>query len=144
MRSLLVKMESFFFHGSFHNIFKLDTRCTYDCIGTSGKKFPKPPWEGFVHLLYLGNIQIILVIKISLSIHHNKKNGTVDQKGMSPCCMKQLAVLLVLTLTFTYVNMRGPNKLSNINVIQLKYSGKCIHIMLCKGVLMPLTVCIRM
>ena len=39
----------FFFRGTFHNIFKLDTRCTYDCIGTSGKKFPKPPWEGFVH-----------------------------------------------------------------------------------------------
>ena len=22
--------------------------CTYDCIGTSGKKSRKPPWEGFV------------------------------------------------------------------------------------------------
>ena len=25
----------FFFRGTFHNIFKLDTRCTYACIGTS-------------------------------------------------------------------------------------------------------------
>ena len=41
--------EGFFFRGTFHNIFKLDTRCSYDCIGTSGKKFPKPLWEGFVH-----------------------------------------------------------------------------------------------
>ena len=41
--------ETFFisFRGTFHNIFKLDTRCTYSCIGTSGKKLPKPPWEGF-------------------------------------------------------------------------------------------------
>ena len=44
------KVEIFvviFFHGTFHNIFKLDTRCTYSCIGTSRKKLPKPPWEGF-------------------------------------------------------------------------------------------------
>ena len=33
----------FFFRGTFHNIFKLDTHCIYDCIGTSEKKFPKPP-----------------------------------------------------------------------------------------------------
>ena len=40
-----------FFRGTFHNIFKLDTRCTFDCIGTSGKKFPKPPWESVFNLL---------------------------------------------------------------------------------------------
>ena len=39
--------KQLFFCGTFHNIFKLDTRCTYSCIGTSGKKLPKPPWEGF-------------------------------------------------------------------------------------------------
>ena len=38
------------------------------------------------------------------------------QKGMSLCCMKQLAVLLVLTLTFIYLNMRGPNKRSNLKI----------------------------
>ena len=27
--------------------FRLDTCCTYDCIGTSGKKLTKPPWWGF-------------------------------------------------------------------------------------------------
>ena len=32
----------FFFRGTFHNIFKLDTHCTYDCIGTSGKSFQNP------------------------------------------------------------------------------------------------------
>ena len=37
----------FFFRGTFHYIFNLDTRCTYSCIGTSGKKLLKPPWEGF-------------------------------------------------------------------------------------------------
>ena len=41
----------FFFCGTFHNIFKLDTCCTYSCRGTSGKKLPKPPWEGFIILL---------------------------------------------------------------------------------------------
>ena len=43
-----LKMQNFFCCCcTFHNIFKLDTRCTYSCIGTSGKKLPKPPWEGF-------------------------------------------------------------------------------------------------
>ena len=37
-----------FFLCTFHNIYRLDTISTYDCIGTSGKKFSKPPWEGFV------------------------------------------------------------------------------------------------
>ena len=32
----------YFFLFTFHNIFKLDTFCTYSCIGTSGKKSPKP------------------------------------------------------------------------------------------------------
>ena len=32
-----------FFVVLFITCFRLDTRCTYDCIGTSGKKLPKPP-----------------------------------------------------------------------------------------------------
>ena len=37
-------------------------------------------------------------------------NCTVNRKGTSPCCMKQLTVSLVLTSIFTYVIMQGPNK----------------------------------
>ena len=36
-----------FFVCTFHNIFRLDTFCTYSCIGTSGKKNQKPPMRGF-------------------------------------------------------------------------------------------------
>ena len=35
------------FFCSFHNIFRLDTFCTYSCIGTSGKKNQKTPMRGF-------------------------------------------------------------------------------------------------
>ena len=37
-------------------------------------------------------------------------NDTVNQKGMSPSCMKHLAVLLVFSLAFTSVEMKGPNR----------------------------------
>ena len=31
----------------FTTISMLNTHCTFSCICTSGKKLPKPPWEGF-------------------------------------------------------------------------------------------------
>ena len=61
----IINFFFFFFCGTFHNIFKLDTRCTYDCIGTSGKKFLKPPWEVLfsfgADLLYETYIKVCLV-----------------------------------------------------------------------------------
>ena len=39
--------KAFFFRGTFYNVFKLDTRCTYSCIGASGKKIAETPMRGF-------------------------------------------------------------------------------------------------
>ena len=39
-----------------------------------------------------------------------QNTDTGNQKGMSPCCVKQLAVSLVFSLKFIYLNMKGPNK----------------------------------
>ena len=39
-----------------------------------------------------------------------KSSLKTPQKVFQTCCMKQLAVLLVFTLTFIYLNMYGPNK----------------------------------
>ena len=41
----------FFFHGTFHNMFRLNTRCTYDCIGTSGKNCQNPH-EGVLWMIF--------------------------------------------------------------------------------------------
>ena len=37
-------------------------------------------------------------------------SNTVNPKGMSPSCMRHVTVLLVFSLKFTYVKMKGPNK----------------------------------
>ena len=38
-------------------------------------------------------------------------SNTVNPKCMSPSSMRQVAVLLVFSLTFTHAKMKGPNKL---------------------------------
>ena len=38
-------------------------------------------------------------------------SNTVNPKGMSPSCMKHVTVLLVYSLKFTHVKMKGPKKL---------------------------------
>ena len=43
-------------------------------------------------------------------------SNTVNTKGMSPSCMRHVAVLLVFSLKFTYVKMKGPNKSINLTL----------------------------
>ena len=52
-----------------YNIFKLDTRCTYSCIGTSGKKLPKPR-EGFYSSIWypVSNFQFQYPLSKFLSV----------------------------------------------------------------------------
>ena len=40
-------LRLFFFFVVLFITFSNSTHNTYSCIGTSGKKLPKPPWEGF-------------------------------------------------------------------------------------------------
>ena len=43
-------------------------------------------------------------------------NDTANRRSMSPYCMKQLAVLLVFSSLFTTVNVKGLNKLIQIQI----------------------------
>ena len=64
----LVKLTVFFFMVLFITCFRLDTRCTYDCIGTSGKNCQNPH-EGVlvkttVESLYTFHIDLCLLVYI--------------------------------------------------------------------------------
>ena len=43
-------------------------------------------------------------------------SNTVHPKGMSPSCMRYVAVLLVFSLKLTHVKMKGPHKIDSTSI----------------------------